>query len=166
MSVLEITAGHRSLSSTISCVIDRIRFLPVTMTGRFSNFTSISYAEDRHELRVTGTKWRLPDIVSGASKIFISGAVPLPFLRSMDRDSTEIIWNARNSSNFLKTDFLFSTTLSSLKESLNPSAQSDNNPTIVDQVIVLGATVGSLRYSSGVSGVYFVNLYSFTPLPL
>jgi hypothetical protein len=46
------------------------------------------------------------------------------------------------------------------------SAQSDNNPTIVDQVIVLGASVGTLRYSSGVSRVYFVNLYSSTPLPL
>ena len=43
---------------------------------------------------------------------------------------------------------------------------SDTNLTIVDQVIVLGALVGSLRYSSGVSRVYFVNLYSFTPLPL
>ena len=40
---------------------------------------------------------------------------------------------------------------------MNPSAQSDNNPTIVEQVIVLGAQVGSLKYSSGVSGVYFVN---------
>ena len=46
------------------------------------------------------------------------------------------------------------------------SGQSDNNLTIVYQVIVLGASVGSLRYSSGVSRVYFVNLYSFTPLPL
>ena len=52
------------------------------------------------------------------------------------------------------------------EDSLNPSAKSDNNPTIVDQVIVLGATVGTLRYSSRVSGVYLVNLYSFTPLPL
>ena len=42
LSVHEITAGHRSLSGTISCVTDRIRFLPVTMTGRFSNFNSIS----------------------------------------------------------------------------------------------------------------------------
>ena len=76
-----------------------------------------------------------------------------------------IWWDATNSPNFL-TRFLFPTTLSSLEESLNPSAQSDNNLTIVDQVIVLGALVGSLRYSSGVSGVYFVNLCSFTPLPL
>ena len=56
--------------------------------------------------------------------------------------------------------------MSSLKESLNPSAQSDNNLTIVYQVIVPGASVGTLRYSSGVSRVYFVNLYSFTPLPI
>ena len=28
---------HRSLSGTISCVTGRIRFLPVTMTGSFSN---------------------------------------------------------------------------------------------------------------------------------
>ena len=45
--------GHRSLSDTILYVTDRIRFLPVTMTGRFSNFNSISYTEDRHELHVT-----------------------------------------------------------------------------------------------------------------
>ena len=51
-------------------------------------------------------------------------------------------------------------------KSFNPSAQSDNKPTIVDQVIVPGPSVRSLRYSSGVSRVYFVNLYSFTPLPL
>ena len=66
----EITAGHRSLSGTISCVSDRIRFLLVTMTGRYSNFNSIAYTEDRHDLRVTGTKCRLPDI----GEIFISGA--------------------------------------------------------------------------------------------
>ena len=41
VAVHEITAGHRSLSDTISCVTDRICFLPVTMTGRFSNFNSI-----------------------------------------------------------------------------------------------------------------------------
>ena len=50
ISVHEITAGHRSLSGTNSCVTDRIRFLPVTLTGRFSNFNSILYTEDRHEL--------------------------------------------------------------------------------------------------------------------
>ena len=61
----EITAGHRSLSGTISCVADRIRFLPVTMTGRLSNFNSILYTKDRHVLRVTGTKCRLPDTMSG-----------------------------------------------------------------------------------------------------
>ena len=49
VAVHEITAGHRSLSGTISCVIGSIRFLPVTMTGRFSNFKSISYTE--HEVR-------------------------------------------------------------------------------------------------------------------
>ena len=70
----EITAGHRSLSGTISCVTDRIRFLRVTMTGRFSNFNSISYTENRHELRVTGKKCRLPDSMSGTGEIFISGA--------------------------------------------------------------------------------------------
>ena len=70
--VHEITAGHRS--GTISCVTDRIRFLPVTMTGRFSNFNSILYTEDRHELRVTGTKFRLPVTMFGNSEIFISGA--------------------------------------------------------------------------------------------
>ena len=48
-AVHEMTAGHRSLSGTISCVTDRIRFLPVTMTGRYSNFNSISYTEDLHE---------------------------------------------------------------------------------------------------------------------
>ena len=68
----EITAGHRSLSGTISCVTDRIRFLPVTMTGSFSNFNSISYTEDRHKLRVTGTKCRLPDTLSGTGEICIS----------------------------------------------------------------------------------------------
>ena len=41
-TVHEINAGHRSLSGTISCVTDRIRFLPVTMTGKFSNFNSMS----------------------------------------------------------------------------------------------------------------------------
>ena len=70
----EVTAGHRSLSGTISCVTDRIRFLPVTMTGRVSNLNSISYTEDQHELCVTGTKCRLPDMVSGTGEIFISGA--------------------------------------------------------------------------------------------
>ena len=56
VSVHEITADHQSLSSTISCVTDRIRFLLVTMSDRFSNFNSISYKEDRHELRVTSAK--------------------------------------------------------------------------------------------------------------
>ena len=48
-SVHEVTAGHRSLSGTISCVTDMIRFLPITMTGRFSNINSISYAGDWQE---------------------------------------------------------------------------------------------------------------------
>ena len=70
----EITVGHQSLSDTISRVTDRICFLPVTMTGRFLNFNSIPYTEDRHELRVTGKKHRLSDTISGTGKIFISGA--------------------------------------------------------------------------------------------
>ena len=70
----EITAGHRSLSGTISCVTNRIHFLPVTMTGSFSNFNNVSYREDRHKLRVTGTKCQLPDTMSGTGEIFISGA--------------------------------------------------------------------------------------------
>ena len=67
----EIAAGHRSLSGTISCVTDRIRFLPVTMTGRFSNFNSTSYTKDRHELQVTETKCPLPDTMSGTGEISI-----------------------------------------------------------------------------------------------
>ena len=39
-SAHEIAAGHRSLTGTISCVTGTICFLPVTMTGRFSNFNS------------------------------------------------------------------------------------------------------------------------------
>ena len=50
ITVHKINAGHRLLSVTISCVTDRIRILSVTMTGRFSNFNSISYTKDRHEL--------------------------------------------------------------------------------------------------------------------
>ena len=68
-------ASHRSLSGTISCEIDRIYFLPVSMTSRFSNFNIISYTEDRHELPVTGKKFRLPNTISGTGEIFISGAV-------------------------------------------------------------------------------------------
>ena len=75
LTVHEITAGHRSLSGTISCEIDRIYFLPVAMTSRFSNFNIISYTEDRHELRVTGKKFRLPNTIFGTGEIFISGAV-------------------------------------------------------------------------------------------
>ena len=74
-SLHEITADHQSLSDTISCVTDKIRFLPVTLTGRFSNFNSISYTEDLHKLQVTGTKCQLPDTMSGTGEIFISGAV-------------------------------------------------------------------------------------------
>ena len=75
MPVHEMTAGHLSLSGTISCVTDRIRFLPVTLTGRFSNFNSISYTEDRQESQVTTTKCRLPDTMFGTDEIFISGSV-------------------------------------------------------------------------------------------
>ena len=45
------------------------------MTSRFSNFNSISYTEDYQELQVTGTKCRLPDMMSGTDEILISGAV-------------------------------------------------------------------------------------------
>ena len=45
------------------------------MTGRFPNFNSVSYTEDLHQLLVTGTKCSLPDTMSGAGEIFISGAV-------------------------------------------------------------------------------------------
>ena len=63
-TVNEITAVHRSLSSTISCVTDRIRFLPVTHDLQVFKFQwYISYTEDRHELRMAGT-----------GEIFISGA--------------------------------------------------------------------------------------------
>ena len=34
----------------------------------------MSYTEDRHEFRVTGTKCRLSDTMSGTGQIFISGA--------------------------------------------------------------------------------------------
>ena len=63
--VHEKTGGHWSLSDTISCVTDRSRFLPVV---------SISWTGDRQELRVTGTKCRLPDTMSGTGKKFISSA--------------------------------------------------------------------------------------------
>ena len=52
--VHEISDGHRSLSDTISFVTDRFRFLPVTMTGRFSNFNSISYTKDRLKVPAAG----------------------------------------------------------------------------------------------------------------
>ena len=65
LPVHEITAGHRSVSDTISCVTDRICFLPVTMTGKFSNFNSTSYTKDRHDLQVTKMKCPLPDTMSG-----------------------------------------------------------------------------------------------------
>ena len=75
MAVHEITTGHLSLLGTISCLTNRIRFLQITMAGMFLNFNSISYTEDRHELRVTDKKCRLTDTMSGNGKIFISGAV-------------------------------------------------------------------------------------------
>ena len=52
-------------------------------------------------------------------------------------------------------------TPSSLKESLNPSGQSDNNLPIVDQVIVLGASVKTLDTLLG-----WVGLISLTPTHL
>ena len=58
---------------------DRIRFVPVTMTSRFLNFNSISYTEDRHELRVSGTACRLLETMSGTGEIFISGTVVYNF---------------------------------------------------------------------------------------
>ena len=64
-TVHEITAGHRSLSDRNSCVTDRICFLPVTMTGRFSNFNSLSYTKDWYKLQLNGTKCGLPDTMSG-----------------------------------------------------------------------------------------------------
>ena len=80
VAVHRITAGHRSLSGTISCVTYRIRSLPVTMTGRFSNFNSISYIDDQHELGVTGTKCQLPDTMSGSRHF-------LPVTRNSSRSS-------------------------------------------------------------------------------
>ena len=74
-TVNEIAAVHRSLSSTISCVTDRIPFLPVTHDLQVFKFQwYISYTEDRHELRMAGTKCRLSDTMSGTGEIFISGA--------------------------------------------------------------------------------------------
>ena len=49
-SLHEITAGYPPLSGAISHYV-RIPFLPVTMTGRVSNFNSTSYTEDWHKLR-------------------------------------------------------------------------------------------------------------------
>ena len=49
VSVHKITAIHWPPPGTISCVNDRICFLPVTMTGTFSNFNSMSYKIDWHE---------------------------------------------------------------------------------------------------------------------
>ena len=111
MSVHEITVGHRSLSGTISCVTDRIRFLPVTMTGRFSNFNSTLYTEDRHELRVTGTKCLLPDTMSRTGKIFISGTagwckvIMRKPLRSSDARCRSL-WGWRTPFDAVSVDFL------------------------------------------------------------
>ena len=74
-AVHEISAGYRSLSSTISCVTDRIRFLPVTHDLQVFKFQwYISYTEDRHELRMAGAKCRLLDTMFCTGEIFISGA--------------------------------------------------------------------------------------------
>ena len=70
-----------SLSGTISCVTDMIRFLPVTMTCRFLNFNSITYTEDRHEssdrheLQIAGT--RCPALAKSSVKWSVSSQ-PLP----------------------------------------------------------------------------------------
>ena len=53
------------------------------MTGRFSKFNSISYTEDRHELRMAGTKCRLSDMKSGTGEIFISGAEYIQYIYNM-----------------------------------------------------------------------------------
>ena len=66
---------------------------------------------------------------------------------------------------FLNLIIVFHYTLSSFNGSLDPSGQSDNNPTIVNQVIVQRARSGLIEILSGMSRPYFVNLYSFTPLP-
>ena len=66
------------------------------MTGRFSNFNSISYTEDRHKLQVTGTKCRLPDTMSGTGEdtmsgtgeIIISGAAAIDFLNTYSETFT------------------------------------------------------------------------------
>ena len=58
------------------------------------------------------------------------------------RHSLENYLNATNSLNFLKSEFIFPLHCLPLG-SYNPSVQSDNNLTIADQVIVLGAPGGS-----------------------
>ena len=77
--------------------------------------------------------------------IYQKGVLPLPTYPTLtklsgQRQSRNHL-NATNSPNFLKPDFSFPPHCLPLKESLNPSGQSDNNLTIVDQVIVLGALV-------------------------
>ena len=56
------------------CCLRTLQFSLLTMTDRYSNFNIISYTEDRHELRVTDTKCRLPDTMSATCEISISGA--------------------------------------------------------------------------------------------
>ena len=46
---------------------DRIRFLPVAMTGRFSNFNCIEYTEDRHASD-------RHEVLTAGGEISISGA--------------------------------------------------------------------------------------------
>ena len=61
ITVHEITAGHRSLSGTITCVTDRIPFLPVTMTGRYIIYRRPArIASDRHKVPTAGhvRHWR------------------------------------------------------------------------------------------------------------
>ena len=53
-----------------------------------------------------------------------------------------------------------------LRGSFDPSVQSDNDLTIVDQIIVLAPRSGLIETLSGVSRAYSVNLYSVKLLPL
>ena len=66
--------------------------------------------------------------------------LPHPLLSCAGRDSPEIISMPQTAQTFLNL-ISVSTSLSSLKESMDHSVQSDDNLKMVDQVIVLG--VGS-----------------------
>ena len=72
--VHEIAAGHRSLSGMISCVTDRIRFLPVTMKGFMKGCaTSFGMPQKLPSAHCDRYKLRLTDTMSGTSQILISG---------------------------------------------------------------------------------------------